>query len=69
MNDANPHRQSFSAIKISELMGIDKINAVKKESCRGEMFLGESMVRKLLDSGCWILDAGCSPIHHVRVNQ
>jgi hypothetical protein len=29
---------------MSRLMGTDNINAVKKESCRGEIFFGDSIL-------------------------
>ena len=45
--EPKPHRQSFSTNNINKLIGMDNINAVKKESWRGEIFLGESMEAKL----------------------
>ena len=54
MNDPNPHIQLFSTKKISKPMGTDNINAVNKESCRGEIFLVETMLASygFRDTGC-----------------
>jgi hypothetical protein len=43
MNDPNPHIQFFSIKKMRRLTGTDKINAVNKESCRGEIFFVETI--------------------------
>lgn len=43
MNEPKPHRQSFSTANTSKLSGNANIKAVKKESCRGEMFFRESI--------------------------
>ena len=59
MKEANPQSQLCSIKNIRRLIGSDNINAVKNESWRGEMFLGESMECKLLVSGCQFLVVDC----------
>lgn len=43
--EQTPHNQLFSIIKINKLMGNERINAVKKESWRGDMFLAENILQ------------------------
>ena len=51
MNEPKPQRQSFSTKPINKPTGTDNITAVKKESCRGEMFFGESIIRRYKAQG------------------
>jgi hypothetical protein len=46
IKEPNPHLQSFSTANTSKLSGNANIKAVKNESCRGEMFFGESILRR-----------------------